>query len=81
MFEEPIAPEDYEGYATLCDALDVPVSAGEESCTRWQHRDLIVHGKIDIIQPDVCKCGGLTEIRKIGVLAGIFNKPVVTHNT
>lgn len=81
MFEEPIAPEDYEGYARLCDALDVPVSAGEESCTRWQHRDLIVQGKIDIIQPDVSKCGGLTEIRKIGTLAGIYNKPVVTHNT
>ena len=81
MFEEPIAPEDYDGYARLCDALDVPVSAGEESCTRWQHRDLIVHGKIDIIQPDVSKCGGLTEIRKIGTLAGIYNRPVVTHNT
>ncbi len=81
MFEEPIAPEDYEGYARLCDALDVPVSAGEESCTRWQHRDLITYGKIDIIQPDVTKCGGLTEIRKIGTIASIFNKPVVTHNT
>ena len=81
MFEEPIAAEDYEGYARLTDALDVPISAGEESCTRWQHRDLIVHGKIDIIQPDVSKCGGLTEIRKIGVLAGVYNRPVVTHNT
>ena len=81
MFEEPISPDDYEGYARLCDALDVPVSAGEESCTRWQHRDLITYGKVDIIQPDVTKCGGLTEIRKIGVLAGIYNKPVVTHNT
>lgn len=81
MFEEPISADDYEGYARLCDALDVPVSAGEESHTRWQHRDLIVYGKVDIIQPDATKCGGLTEIRKIGVLASIFNKPVVTHNT
>lgn len=62
MFEEPISPDDYEGYARFCDALDIPVSAGEESCTRFQHRDLIVYGKI-------------------GVLAGIYNKPVVTHNT
>jgi D-arabinonate dehydratase/D-galactarolactone cycloisomerase len=81
MFEEPISPDDYDGYARLCDALDVPVSAGEESCTRWQHRDLITYGKVDIIQPDVSKCGGLTEILKIGVLAGVYNKPVVTHNT
>lgn len=40
-----------------------------------------MQGKIDIIQPDVSKCGGLTEIRKIGTLAGIYNRPVVTHNT
>lgn len=81
MFEEPIAPEDYRGYAKLCEALEIPVAAGEESCTRFQHRDLIVEGNIGIIQPDVSKCGGLTEIRKIGILGGIFNRPVVTHNT
>jgi len=80
-FEEPIAAYDYAGYARLCDALDIPVSAGEQEYTRWQHKDLIEQGKVDIIQPDVVKCGGLTELRKIGTLASIYNRPVVCHNT
>ncbi len=80
MFEEPIAPEDYEGYARLCDALDVPVSAGEESCTRWQHRDLITYGKIDIIQPDVTKCGGLTEALSMARAARLMGKQLMVGN-
>jgi len=45
------------------------------------HEDLIERGKVDVIQPDVVKCGGLTELRKIGVLASIFNRPIQCHNT
>jgi len=80
-FEEPIAAFDYAGYARLCDALDIPVSAGEQEYSRWQHKDLIEQGKVDIIQPDVVKCGGLTELRKIGTLASIYNRPIKCHNT
>ncbi len=81
LFEEPIAAYDYEGYARLCDALDMPVGAGEQEYTRWQHKDLIVQGKVDVIQPDVVKCGGLTELRKIGTVASVFNRPIQCHNT
>jgi len=80
-FEEPIAAYDYAGYARLCDALDIPVSAGEQEYTRWQHKDLIEQGKVDIIQPDVVKCGGLTELLKIGTLASLLNRPIKCHNT
>ncbi|MBI4582911.1 MAG: mandelate racemase/muconate lactonizing enzyme family protein [Planctomycetes bacterium] len=81
LFEEPIAAYDYDGYARLCEALDIPVGAGEQEYTRWQHRDLILQGKVDVIQPDVVKCGGLTELRKIGALASVFNRPIQCHNT
>ncbi len=81
MFEEPIAAYDYDGYARLCDALDLPIGAGEQEYTVWQHKDLIVRGHIDVIQPDVVKCGGLTELRKIGALAIAFNRPIRCHNT
>ncbi len=81
LFEEPIAAYDYGGYARVCDALDIPVGAGEQEYTRWQHRDLIVEGKVDVIQPDVVKCGGLTELRKIGTVASVFNRPIQCHNT
>jgi len=81
LFEEPIPAYDYAGYARLCDTLDIPVGAGEQEYTRWQHKDLILQGKVDVIQPDVVKCGGLTELRKIGTLASIFNRPIQCHNT
>ncbi len=81
LFEEPIAAYDYDGYARLCDALEIPVGAGEQEYTVWQHKDLILRGRIDVIQPDVVKCGGLTELRKIGTLAIAFNRPIRCHNT
>jgi L-alanine-DL-glutamate epimerase-like enolase superfamily enzyme len=81
LFEEPIAAYDYAGYARLTAALDIAVGAGEQEYTHWQHRDLILQGQVDVIQPDVVKCGGLTELRKIGVIANAFNRPIRCHNT
>ena len=80
-FEEPVAQFDYSGLAQVADALDVPVSAGEHEYTRWQFRDLILQGRVDWVQPDVVKCAGLTEMRKIAVLAETFNKEFVPHQT
>ncbi|HVN79206.1 MAG TPA: mandelate racemase/muconate lactonizing enzyme family protein [Terriglobia bacterium] len=80
-YEEPTPQYDYEAMAEVADALDVPVAAGEHEYTRWQFKDLIRQGKPDIIQPDVTKCGGLTEAKKISALAQAHNKPIVVHNT
>lgn len=80
-FEEPIAQYDYAGYARLTAALDIPIAAGEQEYTHWQHKDLILQAQVDIIQPDVIKCGGFTEMQKIGVIASAFNRPIRCHNT
>ena len=80
-FEEPVAQYDYAGIAQVADALDVPVSAGEHEYTRWQFRDLITQAKVDIIQPDVVKCAGISEMRKIAVLGDVYNKMFVPHQT
>jgi L-alanine-DL-glutamate epimerase-like enolase superfamily enzyme len=80
-FEEPIAQFDYPGLAKVCDALDIPVSAGEQEYTRWQFRDLIVEGGVDIIQPDVVKCAGITETMKIAALGDAFNRIFLPHQT
>src|SRR5579859_4840336 len=73
-FEEPCAPHDYAGTAQVADALDVPVPAGEHDYTRWQFRDLIQQARVDIIQPDVVKCGGISEMKRIAVLGETFNR-------
>jgi L-alanine-DL-glutamate epimerase-like enolase superfamily enzyme len=80
-FEEPLAAHDYAAYGRLADAVDIPIAAGEQEYTIWQFRDLIQTGRVDILQPDVIKCGGITEFRRIAALASTFNKPITVHNT
>jgi L-alanine-DL-glutamate epimerase-like enolase superfamily enzyme len=80
-FEEPVAQYDYTGIKQVADALDVPVSAGQHEYTRWQFRDLIAQTNPDILQPDLVKCGGITEMRKIAVLSDTVSKDFVPHQT
>jgi len=77
--EEPVPPYDLEGYARLSEALRIPVVGGESEFTRFGFRDLILRGKVSVIQPDVARCGGFTEGRKIAALAGAHGVPVAPH--
>jgi L-alanine-DL-glutamate epimerase-like enolase superfamily enzyme len=78
-FEEPLPQYDYLGLRQVVDALDVPVSSGEQEHTRWQFRDLIQIGNPDILQPDIVMAGGITESRRIYDLATTFDKPTMPH--
>ena len=78
-FEEPLPQYDYLGLKQVVDALDVPVSSGEQEHTRWKFRDLILTGNPDILQPDIVMAGGVSEVRIIYRLAETFNKPVMPH--
>ncbi|MDA1297753.1 MAG: mandelate racemase/muconate lactonizing enzyme family protein [Chloroflexi bacterium] len=80
-FEEPVPQYDYEGIKRVADALDVPVSAGEHEYTRWQMRDLLLQGAPDILQPDVVKCCGITEMKRIVTLAETFDRSTLPHQT
>ena len=78
-FEEPLPQYDYLGLRQVADALDVPVSSGEQEHTRWQFRDLIQIGNPDILQPDIVMAGGISEVRRIFDLATAFDKPIMPH--
>ena len=77
--EEPFEPDEYEAYAELADAVDIPVAAGEQDATRWGFRELIERGHVDLIQPDVTRCGGITETLKIAALAEEHGVALVPH--
>ena len=78
-FEEPVRPEDIEGYATLCEILSVPV-AGGECHTSAEVRRLLEIGGLDIVQPDVCNFGGLTPAHRIAEhLAGDHRAQLIPH--
>src|SRR5262249_49813650 len=68
-FEEPISPEDIDGYVQVTQALDMAVAGGENEFTRWGFREAIARKAMDIVQPDVCAAGGITECKKIAALA------------
>jgi D-galactarolactone cycloisomerase len=78
-FEEPIAPEDYEGYKELKNKLKTNIVGGEAEFTKWGWRYLIQNRCIDIAQPEVCGLGGITEYLKVVALAQANFIPVVNH--
>ena len=63
--EEPFEPDEFEAYAKLADTVDIRVAGGEEEATRWGFRELMERGRVDVVQPDVTRCGGLSEALKI----------------
>lgn len=77
--EEPLAPDDLEGYAMLSAATDIHIAAGENESGRKAFERLIKEGRVDIIQPDLGRCGGLTEGKKIADLAYAEHKMIVPH--
>jgi L-alanine-DL-glutamate epimerase-like enolase superfamily enzyme len=77
--EEPLLPDDYNGYGKLSAATDVRIAAGEEESNRATFIDLMDKGKVDIIQVDLTRVGGFTEAMKIASLAADRGIPVVNH--
>src|SRR5689334_13587349 len=67
--EEPLRPDDYEGYRKLAESTPVRIAAGEEESNRASFLDLMDKGKIDVVQVDLTRCGGFTEATKIAALA------------
>jgi L-alanine-DL-glutamate epimerase-like enolase superfamily enzyme len=79
FLEEPLPVDDLEGYAALCDAVDLRIATGEKESTKWGFRDLILRGHLDVLQPDVARCGGITETMKIAALCSTFNRTCIPH--
>jgi len=77
--EEPFLPDAYEAYAELADTVDLTVAAGEQDVTRWGFRELIERGHVDLVQPDVTRCGGITEMLRIAELANGHGVSTVPH--
>jgi len=78
-FEEPLLPDDYEGYAKLSAASPLRIAAGESESERRSFLQLMDVGKVDVVQVDLTRCGGFTEAMKIASLAADRGIPVVNH--
>ena len=77
--EEPLAADDYDGYRRMSDAVSVRIAAGEADSGLPPYRALVERGHVDVLQPDLARCGGFTVARGIADLAHERNVEAVPH--
>lgn len=78
-FEEPFEPEAIDDFAALRGTIGVPVAAGENEFGLQGFRELLRAKAVDIVQPDACRCGGISEVKKTADLAKEFGARVAPH--
>ena len=77
--EEPVPPENRSGYREVASNVDVPIAAGEAHYGRFAFKELIDDGAVDVVQPNLGRCGGFSEARLIADLATTENVAVRPH--
>jgi galactonate dehydratase len=80
FIEEPCQPEDVSAMAEVARALPIPIATGERLVTRWEFRELMAQRACAVIQPDVCHCGGLSEMKRLASMAEMHQLSVAPHN-
>ena len=80
FYEEPLRPEHLPAWSRLRAQMQVPLATGESLYTRFEFLELMAAQGADIIQPDVCVCGGLLEMRKIAAIAEAHYVTMAPHN-
>ena len=78
-FEEPVPPEDIAGHRRVREALSIPVASGECEFTRYGFRAALEAGAFDIVQPDTCAAGGLSECKKVADMAAAYGVRYAPH--
>ena len=78
--EEPIRPENVDAMAKLAAHVSVPLASGECNYTKFEFQPILQAQALDIIQPDICLCGGVLEMKKIAAMAEAHYVVVAPHN-
>ena len=80
-FEEPVAPDDYDGFRKLAAKTTIPIASGENEYTRYGFRDLIATGAVPILNADAKVLGGVTEFMKVAALAQAYDLDIAPHGS
>ncbi|WP_140438168.1 mandelate racemase/muconate lactonizing enzyme family protein, partial [Salmonella enterica] len=78
-YEEPVMPLNPAQMKQVADKVNIPLAAGERIYWRWGYRPFLENGSLSVIQPDICTCGGITEVKKICDMAHVYDKTVQIH--
>ncbi|KAK7521267.1 D-galactonate dehydratase [Phyllosticta citriasiana] len=79
FIEEPLLSEHPEGIKQLSDLTTCPVALGERLYSRWDVKRYLQDASVDILQPDVAHCGGISEVRKIAAMAEAYDVAIAPH--
>tara|TARA_Y100000588_G_scaffold365483_1_gene430178 strand:- start:454 stop:981 length:528 start_codon:yes stop_codon:yes gene_type:complete len=79
-YEEPVSARDIDGLVEAKRDIKIPVVTGEELYTKTEFRPVFEKRATDIINPDVCNCGGILELREIAAMAESYHISVSPHN-
>jgi galactonate dehydratase len=80
FIEEPVPPENVDVMAEVRRQSPVPIAIGERLVTRHEFRQVFEKLACNVIQPDLCHCGGLWEAKKIAAMAEVYTMGVAPHN-
>ncbi len=78
-YEEPTMPLNPKQMKKVADSVNIPLAAGERIYWRWGYRPFLEDGSLSVIQPDICTCGGITEVKKICDMAHVYDATVQIH--
>lgn len=78
-FEEPVSADNRGGYAEIRRGTDIPIAGGESEFTRFDFRELAEMRAVDVFQPDLAICGGITEALRIAALADAYQIELAPH--
>jgi galactonate dehydratase len=81
FLEEPAVPGNIEVFKRLKQAINIPLATGERDRTIWEFVPYLHERAIDIVQPDCCHTGGITQMKKIATLAEAYHVPLAPHCT
>ncbi len=79
FIEEPLLPCNLDQLEQIAFYSPIPIATGERLFTRWDFKELLIKGIVDIIQPDISHAGGIWELRKIAAMAEIFDVAIAPH--
>lgn len=79
FIEEPVLSENLSSVLDVLRNTSTPIALGERLYSRWDFKDILASGAVDIIQPDPSHCGGITEARKIAFMAEAYDVAVALH--
>jgi galactonate dehydratase len=81
FLEEPAVPGNIEVFQRIKESVQIPLAAGERDRTIWEFIPYLEHRCLDILQPDCCHTGGITQVKKIAALAEAYQVPIAPHCT